>query len=70
MQAAPAGLSLTLQPVLCDRGVAHEAQGQRGRGQQGKRAVLEAVGHVLVKLVQGTVGDTTVIMVRPLTLLK
>ena len=68
MEAAPA--SLALQPVLSDRGLAKEAQRQRPRGQQGKRPVLEAVGHVLVKLVQGTVGNTTVIVVGPLTLLK
>lgn len=70
MEAAPAARGLALEPVLIHGGVAEEAGRGRPRGQIGQRPVLEAVGHVLVKLVQSTLGDTTVIVVRPLTLLK
>ena len=70
VEAALAAWGLALEPVLRDGGVTHEAEWQRPRGQQGQRPVLEAVGHVLVKLVQRSVGDATVIVVRPLTLLK
>ena len=70
VEAALAARGLALEPVLGDGGVTQEAEWQRPRGQQGQRPVLEAVGHVLVKLVQRSVGDATVIVVRPLTLLK
>ena len=32
--------------------------------------MLEAIGHVFIKLVQSTVGDATVVVIGPLTLLK
>ena len=51
MEAALAARSLALEPVLGHRGLADEAERKWLRGQQRQRPVLEAVGHVLVKLV-------------------
>ena len=70
VEAALAARRLALEPVLGHRGLADEAERKWLRGQQRQRPVLEAVGHVLVKLVQGPVGDATVVMIRPLALLK
>ena len=70
MEAALAARRLALEPVLGHRGLADETERKWPRGQQRQRPVLEAVRHVLVKLVQGPVGDATVVMIGSLALLK
>ena len=59
-----------LHPVLGDRKGAEVAGGAWGRGEQGEGAVLLAVGHKLVMLIQATFGYTTVQMKSTKTLLK
>ena len=70
MQARSAAGAGTLEPVRRDGGVAERAQRERGGREDGERAVLGAVRHELVELVQRPVSYSTVEMVRAETLLK
>ena len=60
----------TLDPVLGDRQGAEVAQGARCGGEQGKGAMLLAVGYKLVMLVQTTFSHSTVQVKSSKTLLK